>query len=178
MVGWHHQLNGHEFVQTQGEIEGQGSLPCCSPCSHKESDMTQLMTNNIYTEVFEIKYHDVFALLVDSLTKWNCVCVFYKEIYEASLIICSSYIKVKEYMFPLYCSFFFLAVLGLHCFMWAFSSCGKQGLLFIFMWVSHCSGLPCSEHRLQVCKLHSCSTWAQQLWLLGSKAQGQLQSTG
>ena len=31
MVGWHHQLNGHEFEQTSGDGEGQGSLMCCSP---------------------------------------------------------------------------------------------------------------------------------------------------
>ena len=30
MVGWHHQLNGHEFEQTPGEREGQGSLGCYS----------------------------------------------------------------------------------------------------------------------------------------------------
>ena len=30
MVGWHHRLNGHEFGQTQGDSEGQGSLACCS----------------------------------------------------------------------------------------------------------------------------------------------------
>ena len=30
MVGWHHQLNGHEFKQTQGDSEGQGSFVCCS----------------------------------------------------------------------------------------------------------------------------------------------------
>ena len=30
MVGWHHQLNGHEFEQTPGDSEGQGSLTCCS----------------------------------------------------------------------------------------------------------------------------------------------------
>ena len=37
MVGWHHQLNGHEFEQTPGDNEGQGSLVCCSPwgCSNK-----------------------------------------------------------------------------------------------------------------------------------------------
>ena len=29
MVGWHHQFNGHEFEQTSGESEGQGSLVCC-----------------------------------------------------------------------------------------------------------------------------------------------------
>ena len=31
MVEWHHQLNGHEFEQTLGDGEGQGSLECCSP---------------------------------------------------------------------------------------------------------------------------------------------------
>ena len=31
MVGWHHQLNRHEFEQTPGNSEGQGSLACCSP---------------------------------------------------------------------------------------------------------------------------------------------------
>ena len=31
MVGWHHQLNGHEFEQTPGDSEGQGTLACCSP---------------------------------------------------------------------------------------------------------------------------------------------------
>ena len=38
-IGWHHRLNGHEFEQTSGDSEGQGSLVCCSPCS-KELDTT------------------------------------------------------------------------------------------------------------------------------------------
>ena len=38
MVGWHHRLNGHEFEQTQGDDEGQGSLACCRPWGHKDSD--------------------------------------------------------------------------------------------------------------------------------------------
>ena len=40
MVGWHYWLNGHEFEQTLGDSEGQGSLVCCSPWGHKESDTT------------------------------------------------------------------------------------------------------------------------------------------
>ena len=40
MVGWQHRLNGHEFGQTLGDSEGQGSLACCSPRGHKETDMT------------------------------------------------------------------------------------------------------------------------------------------
>ena len=39
-VGWHHQLNGHEFEQTPGDREGQGSLVCCRPWGHEESDTT------------------------------------------------------------------------------------------------------------------------------------------
>ena len=40
MVGWHHWLNGHEFEHTPAYGEEQGSLVCCSPWHHKESDMT------------------------------------------------------------------------------------------------------------------------------------------
>ena len=40
MVGWHHQLNGHDFEQTLGNIEGQGSLAYDSPWGHKEWDKT------------------------------------------------------------------------------------------------------------------------------------------
>ena len=35
MVGWHHLLNEHEFEQTPGDSEGQGSLVCCSPWDHR-----------------------------------------------------------------------------------------------------------------------------------------------
>ena len=31
IAGWHHRLNGHEFEQTLGDSEGQGSLAHCSP---------------------------------------------------------------------------------------------------------------------------------------------------
>ena len=40
MVGWHHQLNGHDFEQTLGDSKVQGKLVCYSPWGHKESDMT------------------------------------------------------------------------------------------------------------------------------------------
>ena len=45
MVGWHHQLNRHEFEQAPGDSEGQGSLACCSPWGHKESDTTEQVNN-------------------------------------------------------------------------------------------------------------------------------------
>ena len=41
MVEWHHQLNEQEFEQAPEVGDGQGSLTCCSPWGHKESDMTE-----------------------------------------------------------------------------------------------------------------------------------------
>ena len=46
MVGRHHRLNGHEFEQALGDDEGQGSLACCSPWGHKESDTIERLNNN------------------------------------------------------------------------------------------------------------------------------------
>ena len=41
MVGWHHKLNGYESEQAPGVVDGQGSLGCCSPWGHKETDMAE-----------------------------------------------------------------------------------------------------------------------------------------
>ena len=48
MVGWHHQLDGHEFEQAPGVGDGRESLVCCSPWGLKELDMTQWLN---YTEL-------------------------------------------------------------------------------------------------------------------------------
>ena len=44
MVGWHHQFNGHEFEQTPGDSEGQGSLGA-AVYGFAESDMTEQLNN-------------------------------------------------------------------------------------------------------------------------------------
>ena len=41
VVGWHHQLNGHEFEWTPGVGDGQGGLACCDSWGRKESDTTE-----------------------------------------------------------------------------------------------------------------------------------------
>ena len=43
MVGWHHRLNAHELEQAPGVGDGQGSVTCSSPCSHKELGVTELI---------------------------------------------------------------------------------------------------------------------------------------
>ena len=50
MVGWHHRLNEHEFEQTPGDGEGQGSLVCCRPWGHsvgQELVTEQQQTQNL-----------------------------------------------------------------------------------------------------------------------------------
>ena len=41
IVGWHHQLDGHEFEQALGVGDEQGGLACCSPWDGIDSDMTE-----------------------------------------------------------------------------------------------------------------------------------------
>ena len=49
MVEWHHRLDGHEFEQTPGDGEWQGSLAYCNQQGHKKSDTTEQMNNNNIT---------------------------------------------------------------------------------------------------------------------------------
>ena len=60
MVGWHHQLDGHEFEQAPGVGEGQGGLACCSPWGRKESDTPKRLNNS---------------------NKWNTTLAFFKLFY-------------------------------------------------------------------------------------------------
>ena len=55
LVGWHHGLDEHELEQALGVGDGQGSLACCSPRGHKESDTTERLTSTIWGQ------HPVFS---------------------------------------------------------------------------------------------------------------------
>ena len=57
MAGWHHWLDGHGFGWTLGVGDGQGSLVCCSPWSHKESDTTERLNwTELTCQVFLVFY--------------------------------------------------------------------------------------------------------------------------
>ena len=62
MVGWHHQLDGHEFEQTLENSEGQGSLVCCSPRGCEGSDVTEQLnkTTKEFTDLSCRIYDDCF----------------------------------------------------------------------------------------------------------------------
>ena len=85
MVGWHHRLDGHEFEQTMGDGDGQGSLLCCSPWGHKESNTTEqlnwtelswinIQSPNIYYRVCYLKHMKKLISAViwdDNSSEWN-----------------------------------------------------------------------------------------------------------
>jgi len=64
MVGWHHQLDGHEFEQALGVGDGQGSLACCSPWGRKESDTTEQLNRTERRCLREWLRHFWGALLI------------------------------------------------------------------------------------------------------------------
>ena len=60
LVGWHHQLNGHEFEQVPGVGDGQGSLACHSPRCRQELDMSEWLN---WTELdLEANYYEPSSL--------------------------------------------------------------------------------------------------------------------
>ena len=61
VIGWHHQLHGHEFEQTAGDSEEQGSLACCRLWGHKDLNMTyQPNSKNLVGELSEFpRLHSV-----------------------------------------------------------------------------------------------------------------------
>ena len=71
VVGWHVQLNGHGFEQTQEDSEGQGSLTYCSPWGHKKSDMTVTEQLYIYIYIYVCVYMYVWASLVAQASACN-----------------------------------------------------------------------------------------------------------
>ena len=69
MVGWHHWLSGHEFEQAPGVSDGQGSLPCCSPWGHKESDTTDWLN---WTSVHIPKWVKINKILsMEDMPSWK-----------------------------------------------------------------------------------------------------------
>ena len=82
--------------------------------------------------------------------------------------------QISFFFFFIFYLFLFLATLGLCCCVWAFSNCGKQGLVFVAVRsfltvVASLIGSTGSRHV----GFSSCGTRAQQLWFAGSRAQAQ-----
>ena len=64
MVGWHHQLDGHEFEWAPRVGDGQGSLMCCSPWGGKELDTTEWLN-----------WTELILKLLEKYWEWKTVSV-------------------------------------------------------------------------------------------------------
>ena len=71
MVGWYHRLNGHEFEQALGVVDGQGSLACCTPWGRKESDTTEWLN---WTELSWTKLITWITSFSNSMKLWTMPC--------------------------------------------------------------------------------------------------------
>ena len=78
MVGWHHQLDGHEFEQDPGVGDGQGSLAYCSPWGHNNWDTTERLN---WTEKGIRMANKHMKISSTFLSLWTCQsesqCVIY-----------------------------------------------------------------------------------------------------
>ena len=92
MVGWHHQLSGHEFEQALGVDDKQESLACCSPWGHKESDMTEQPNNN--NHMFQQSH---FWIYNQANRKQGLEEIFVPSVFTAALFITAKRWKQCEW---------------------------------------------------------------------------------
>ena len=71
MVGWHCQLNGHEFEWTLEVGDGQGDLACCSPWGRKESDMTEWLNCTELNRFIICKGFILHVYLAKEIMTWS-----------------------------------------------------------------------------------------------------------
>ena len=79
MVGWHHQLDGHEFKQALGVGYGQGSLACCSPWEHRVGH-SWVIELNIFLDSTYKWYYMIFVFLYLTLLSM----IIYRSIHVAA----------------------------------------------------------------------------------------------
>ena len=79
MVGWYHQLNGHEFEQTRGDSGEQGSLECFMGSQRvRQKSMTEQQGEKKHLECSHLK--EVFILISSLLLQSLCNNSFLKKI--------------------------------------------------------------------------------------------------
>ena len=95
VVGWHHQLNGHEFEQALGDGEGQEILVCYSPWGCKESDTTEWLNNkNLHLTEFSLALNPYckseslfyFILFLITILKHTYICGVYISQFSHSVV--------------------------------------------------------------------------------------------
>ena len=103
MVGWHHQLNGHEFEETPGDSDGQRSLVCCNSWSRRVGQdlATEQHYNNIRIYVYihmciymyvctYIYFFFIFFSIMVYYRILNIVPVLYSMLFSFTQSVCES----------------------------------------------------------------------------------------
>ena len=109
MVGCLHRLDGHEFEQAPGVGEGQGSLVCCSPWCHKESDMTE-----------RLNWTDIIIAILNLVYSW----------------VLSSSLCISSFFWFSFCNFKgFLSYYALVTFMVCFCELLLFIIIYIILWI-------------------------------------------
>ena len=109
MIGWHHQLNGHEFEQALGVGDGQGGLACYSPWDRKELDTTEqlnwtcmcLVSISLISAFFSIIFFSHFLMVSFDLL------LLFKVFSQPNWMICSSPDMSHNFQPPCLCWFGF-----------------------------------------------------------------------
>ena len=102
MIGWHHRLSGHEFEQTPGVGDGQGSLACCS---RKELDMTEQLNWTELMKAFETPKEQgvcAFWWLFTHLYLFPALCSKYLGVLEILLTYKCEITKINQLIYEFY----------------------------------------------------------------------------
>ena len=123
--GWHHWLNAHEFQQAPGVGDGQGSLACCRPWGHNESDTTELIVARdrggqdtySFSLILSSVLSQFFALdWINFNWGWQIKLLLFNRkttTHMFSSLIVSDF-KWKEFLIESVCSFLFNFPIGLY----------------------------------------------------------------
>ena len=163
MVGWRHRLDGHEFGQTPGSGDGQGSLVGFSPWGHKESETTDQLN---WTELSQNEYIQIISPsseLVHCLTEqyglqpafWYCHLLVHLSLWHPWkwpwCTVASTNLSKRKNFF---------------CYNWASTFCGRNGrrLEYIHgkLWMQSFSG---QGPRIKWLEDQNKKVWIRDIWM-------------
>ena len=106
MVGWHHQLNGHEFKQTPGDGEKQGGLVWWSSWGCKESDTTKQLNNTMRVMLHDCSHLHRTPVLgcIFILSVFNQRVLWFFLVFDITNKVLMTVVVCNRHIFSFHCS--------------------------------------------------------------------------